>query len=175
MPGFADHVDGSFGEAWSGDVPNGSHVNLVIGRRGSPTAAAAAAAFASPGRATRRSWRAWAPETRSTPATIVLNKATVASDLHGRVTWGAAQLGIAEGVMDAVADGLIDPADAGELVILVAVWVDPAASDETAVRAANRDAARRALDDALQGDRRDRIGELLGLRGTATNAFYSGR
>ncbi len=67
--------------------------------------------------------------------------------------------------MDAVADGAIDPADAGELVLLVAVWVDPAASDETAVRAANRDAARRALDDAFQGDRAGRIDELLALRG----------
>jgi formaldehyde-activating enzyme involved in methanogenesis len=70
---------------------------------------------------------------------------------------------------------VIDPADAGELVILVAVWVDPAASDETAVRAANRDAARRALDDAFEGDRGGRIDELLALRGSATNAFYSGR
>ena len=109
------------------------------------------------------------------PATIILNKATIDSDLHGRITWGAAQLGIGEGVMDAVADGAIDAADAGELVILVAVWVDPAADDETAVRAANRDAARRALADAFQGDRRGRIDELLALRGSATNAFYSGR
>ena len=175
MPGFADHVDGSFGEAWSGDVPNGSHVNLVIGRRGSPTAAAAAAAFASPGPGHAPVMACLGAGNAVRPATIVLNKATVASDLHGRITWGAAQFGIAEGVMDAVADGLIDPADAGEVVILVAVWVDPAASDETAVRAANRDAARRALDDALRGDRRDRIGELLALRGSATNAFYSGR
>jgi formaldehyde-activating enzyme involved in methanogenesis len=41
-----DDVDDRFGEAWAGTAPNGSHVNLVIGRRGSPTAAAAAAAMA---------------------------------------------------------------------------------------------------------------------------------
>jgi hypothetical protein len=35
-----DDVDGRFGEAWAGTAPNGSHINLVIGRRGSPTAAA---------------------------------------------------------------------------------------------------------------------------------------
>ncbi|MDX6526579.1 MAG: hypothetical protein QOI43_2090, partial [Gaiellales bacterium] len=35
-----DWFDGRLGEAWSGTVPNGSHVNLAIGRRGSPTAAA---------------------------------------------------------------------------------------------------------------------------------------
>jgi 5,6,7,8-tetrahydromethanopterin hydro-lyase len=175
VPGFADNVDGSFGEAWSGDVPNGSHVNLVVARRGSPTAAAAASAFACPGPGHAPVMACLGAGNAVRPATIVLNKATVASDLHGRITWGAAQLGIAEGVMDAVAGGVIDPADAGELVLLVAVWVDPAASDETAVRAANRDAARRALDDAFQGDRAGRIDELLALRGSATNAFYSGR
>jgi 5,6,7,8-tetrahydromethanopterin hydro-lyase len=108
------------------------------------------------------------------PATIVLNKATVASDLHGRITWGAAQLGIAAGVMDCVADGILSEGDAAELVILVAVWVDPDAADETAVRAANRDAVRRAVIDALSTDRSARVRELLDLRDSATNAFYSG-
>ena len=32
----------AIGEAWSGEVPNGSHINVVLARRGSPTAAAAA-------------------------------------------------------------------------------------------------------------------------------------
>ena len=35
-------MDGRIGEAWAGEVPNGSHINLVVARRGSPTAAAAA-------------------------------------------------------------------------------------------------------------------------------------
>ena len=48
-------ADGLIGEAWSGEAPNGSHVNLVIARRGSPTAAAAAGALCSPAPATCRS------------------------------------------------------------------------------------------------------------------------
>ena len=32
---------------------------------------------------------------------------------------------IAQGVLDAVADGLVDPAEAAEVIVLVAVWVDP--------------------------------------------------
>ena len=43
-------------------------------------------------------------------------------------------------MLDAVADGLLEPT--GDLLVLVAVWVDPGASDETAVRLANRDAVR---------------------------------
>ena len=36
-----DDLDGRIGEGWSGVAPNGSHVNVVLARRGSPTAAAA--------------------------------------------------------------------------------------------------------------------------------------
>ena len=76
--------------------------------------------------------------------------------------------------MDCVADGVLSEDDAAELIVLVAVWVDPDAADETAVRAANRDALRRAIIDAPSNDRSARIRELLDLRDTATNAFYSG-
>jgi 5,6,7,8-tetrahydromethanopterin hydro-lyase len=175
MPGDIDPVDGCFGEAWAGDVPNGSHINLVIGRRGSRIAAAAAGAFASPGPGHAPVMACLGAGNAVRPATIVLNKATIASDLHGRITWGAAQLGIAAGVMDCVADRVLSAEDAAELVILVAVWVDPDAADETAVRAANREAVRRAVEDALAHDRSARIDELLALRDSATNAFYRGR
>ncbi|HSD01058.1 MAG TPA: formaldehyde-activating enzyme [Gaiellales bacterium] len=174
MDAARDSMDGRFGEAWSGTVPNGSHVNLVIARRGSRTAAAAAAAFASPGPGHAPVMACLGAGNAVRPATIVLNKATIASDLHGRITWGAAQLGIAAGIMDCIGEGILSEEDAAELVILVAVWVDPDAGAETAVRAANRDAVRRALIDALSDDRSARISELLELRDSATNAFYSG-
>ena len=84
------------------------------------------------------------------PTTIVVNKSPIEGDAKvGPITWGAAQLGIAQGVLDAVAEGLIDAAEAAEIVLLVAVWVDPAAADETAVKAANRAAMRDAIADAL--------------------------
>ncbi len=106
------------------------------------------------------------------PPTIVLNKATATEPTHQLITWGAAQLGIGAGVMDAVADGLIERDLIDELVLLVAVWVDPKADDKVAVRAANRDATLRALSDALAADRDHRIDELIALRDSATNAFY---
>jgi formaldehyde-activating enzyme len=77
--------------------------------------------------------------------------------------------------MDCVAEGILSDEDASELVILVAVWVDPDAGDETAVRAANREAVRSAVEDALASDRSGRVRELLDLRDSATNAFYSGQ
>ena len=90
------------------------------------------------------------------------------------MTWGAAQLGIAQGVLDAVADGTLAAADAAELVLLVAVWVDPEASDETAVRAANREAMRGALADAVAPPSADEVRALVERREDAANAYYGG-
>ena len=102
----------------------------------------------------------------------MMNKGTANDERHQTITWGAAQLGIAQGVLDAVADGLLEAS--GDLVVLVAVWVDPGAHDETAVRTANR-----AVD--AQGDRRLRRGSRpdrsRGSRRTtrrASEPFYSG-
>ena len=68
------------------------------------------------------------------PPTIMINKATAIEARHQTITWGAGQLGIAQGVLDAVADGLLEPT--GDLLVFVCVWIDPAADDETAVRQA---------------------------------------
>ena len=45
---MTDRLDGRIGEAWSGEAPNGSHINVVVARRGSPTAAAIVGALAQP-------------------------------------------------------------------------------------------------------------------------------
>ncbi len=37
----------------------------------------------------------------------MMNKATARDERHEQMTWGAAQLGIGQGVLDAVADGLL--------------------------------------------------------------------
>jgi 5,6,7,8-tetrahydromethanopterin hydro-lyase len=164
-------IDGRIGEAWSGEVPNGSHVNVVLAARGSPVAAAAVSALAlpAPGHtpilvclgAGRAVW----------PPTIMTNKATVKDERLARVTWGGAQLGIGEGVLDAVEAGLLR-AD-GDTLVLVAVWVDPDAADQKAVRAANRDAVARAIRAAVDGPAEGEVEALLDGRGTLTNAFYA--
>ena len=148
-----DQLDGRVGEGWSGDDPNGSHVNVVLARRGSPTAAAIVGVFAhpSPGHtpvlccvgATKQEYEpVW-------PPTLMMNKATALAERHQTITWGAAQLGIGQGVLDAVADGLIEAS--GDLLVLVAVWVIPRREDETAVRAANRAAVRKAIGVCVSG------------------------
>jgi 5,6,7,8-tetrahydromethanopterin hydro-lyase len=170
-----DRLDGAIGEAWSGEVPNGSHINLVLARRGSPTAAAAAAVLASPrpGHLPILACLKGAG-TPVRPATIVVNKATIDGDELARMTWGAAQLGIAQGVLDAVAEGLLDAEEAAEVIVLVAVWVDPGAHDETAVRRANREATRAAIADAIEPPGAEAVRALAKQRNEATNAYYTG-
>ena len=170
-----DGLDGRIGESWSGEVPNGSHINVVLARRGSPTAAAAAGALAGPRPGHLPYLACLSPGVLVRPATIVVNKSPIeGGGALGPITWGASQLGIAQGVLDAVADGLIDPAEVAEVVILVAVWVDPAAHDETAVKRANREAMRGAIADALQPPSSADVQVLVERREDAANMYYSG-
>jgi 5,6,7,8-tetrahydromethanopterin hydro-lyase len=167
-----DDLDGRIGEAWSGIAPNGSHVNVVVARRGSPTAAAAAAALASPRPGHVPFLATLEAGVAIRPPTIVVNKATIEDERLARMTWGAAQVGIAQGVLDAVAAGTLEAGEAAELVLLVAVWVDPAASDEEAVRAANREAAHAALADAVSPPSAEDVAALAGRREHLRNAYF---
>lgn len=170
-----DDLDGRIGEGFAGEPPNGSHVNVVLARRGSATAAALTGALASPRPGHLPFLACLEPGTVVRPATIVVNKATLEPGaLHERLTWGAAQLGIAQGVLDAVADGTLPAGEAAELVLLVAVWVDPAAHDETAVRLANREATHRAISDAAGPPAAEAVRALAARREGARNVYYGG-
>jgi formaldehyde-activating enzyme len=171
-----EELDGRIGEGWSGTAPNGSHVNVVLARRGSPTAAAAISMFAQPSPGHTPVLVCVGPTHQEYepvwPPTLMMNKATAVDDRHQTLTWGAAQLGIAQGVLDAVADGLIDAS--GDLLVLVAVWVDPAVEDETAVRESNRAATRKALGVCVNGRDPERAAALVDRRDDLRNPFYSG-
>ena len=174
---MARDLDGAIGEGWGGDEqPNGSHVNVVLARRGSPTAAALMTAFTTPrpghtpvlacvGDHPTRYEPIW-------PPLVMMNKATAETDRHQTLTWGAAQLGLGQGVLDAVADGLLEATD--EHIVFVAVWVNPGASDETLVRKANREAMRKAIEVAVRGRDPQAAQALVDRRDELTSPFYGG-
>jgi 5,6,7,8-tetrahydromethanopterin hydro-lyase len=108
------------------------------------------------------------------PATIVVNKTTLESETLERLTWGAAQLGIAQGVLDCVAGGVLPADEAGEIVVLVVVWVDPEGTDETAVRTAAREATAAAIADAAAAPDATAIEKLAARRESGSNRFYGG-
>jgi formaldehyde-activating enzyme len=171
-----DALDGRIGDGWGGVKPNGSHVNVVLARRGSPTAAAAIGMLAHPSPGHTPVLVCVGPTEQEYepvwPPTLMMNKATALDDNHQTLTWGAAQLGIAQGVLDAVADGLLEAT--GDLLVLVAVWVDPRASDENAVRVANREAVRKAIGTCVNGRDPDAAARLVDRRDTIASPFYGG-
>lgn len=167
-------LDGRIGEGWAGDAPNGSHINVVIGRRGSACHAGIVGALASPRPGHLPFQVCLELGTAVRPTTIFVNKATMDGDEHARLTWGAGQLGVAQGVLDAVAEGLIDSADAVELALLAAVWIDPKASDETAVKRAARKATRDAIADAVSPTSAEAVSSLAGKREEANTPYYRG-
>jgi len=171
-----EELDGRIGEGWGGVKPNGSHVNVVLARRGSVTAAAAASMLAHPspghtpvlvcvGEEESRYEPVW-------PPTLMMNKATAVDERHETLTWGAAQLGIAQGVLDAVADGVIEATH--DIVVLVAVWVDPAADDETALCRANRESVRKAIGMCIEGRDPDAVARMVAERDSVKSPFYGG-
>ena len=106
-------LDGRIGEGWGGDPgANGSHVNVVLAARGSATAAALLSTFTTPSPGHTPILVVVGEDQPSYepvwPPTIMINKATAIEERHQTITWGAGQLGIAQGVLDAVADGLLD-------------------------------------------------------------------
>jgi formaldehyde-activating enzyme len=172
-----DELDGRIGEGWGGLSPNGAHVNVVLARRGSPTAAAAVGMFAHPtpghtpvlvcvGAEQTRYEPVW-------PPTLMMNKATALEERQQMFTWGAGQLGIAQGVLDTVADGLIEATH--ELIVLVAIWIDAQADDETALRLAAREAVQKALRMCVHGRDASAAQRLVDDRNTLASPFYSGR
>ena len=170
-------LDGRLGEGWGGDPgPNGCHVNVVLGERGSAVSAALLGTFTTPAPG-HTPIMVVVGESQDTyepvwPPTIMINKATALDDRHQTITWGAGQLGIARGVLDAVAEGLI-PAS-GDLLVLVCVWIDPGASDETAVRDAARAATLNGLRQAVNGRDASVAQDLVSRRDSVTSPFYGG-
>ena len=129
-----------FGEASAGEGTNRAHVSTVLGRRDGPVGTAWATALASPSAGHAPFVVVARPNLPVVPFTLFVPRATIVSPSHGQLTWGAAQAGIAAGVLD------LHRADAeGELCIIAAVWVDPLADDEDAVFEHNRAAVAAAI------------------------------
>lgn len=170
------NYDGLIGEGWGGADPEGAHVNVVLAERGTATAAALLTTFTSPapghapilvvvGEDKDHYEPVW-------PPTIMINKETALQPTHQKLTWGAGQLGIAQGVLDAVAEDLIPCS--GDLIVFVAIYIGPGASDETAVRVASRAATLKGVRTAKEGRAPAATQAMVDRRDSLRSPFYSG-
>ena len=164
-------MDGmQIGEGFVGEGAEAAHVNTVLGSREGPVATAWATALATPRAGHVPFVAVVRPGLAVKPFTLFVNKAAIGSERHGDLTWGAAQAGVAGGVADAVAEGVIGRAAVGDLVLIAAVWVNPAATDEEAVYANNRAATLTALRNGAAG--RPDLDEVLAARDEPRNPFF---
>ena len=100
------------GESFVGEGAEAAHVNTVLGGRDGPVGTAWATALAMPRPGHSAFVTILRPNLPVKPLTLFVNKAAMADERHGDLTWGAAQAGVAGGVADAVADGVISSEEA---------------------------------------------------------------
>lgn len=136
------------GEALVGSGGETAHSNLVLGPRGGPAGTAFATALATPRAGHLPYLVILAPNVLAKPATLFVNKIAVEGELHGKLTWGAAQIGLAMGIRDAAA---LLPAEAfDQWVVIASVLVNATAKDERAVFENQRRAACLCIERALR-------------------------
>jgi 5,6,7,8-tetrahydromethanopterin hydro-lyase len=161
------------GEAFVGEGANAAHVNTVLGRKGGGVETAWATALATPRQGHAAFVVTLQPSLAVKPLTLFVNKAEIHGDRHAELTWGAAQAGVAVGVLEAVRTGTIPRDEVDDLLLIAAVWVSREADDEELVHAWNAEATRRAL--TAGADRLPLLDELYAAAGEPWNAFFRPR
>jgi 5,6,7,8-tetrahydromethanopterin hydro-lyase len=160
------------GESFVGGGVDAAHVNTVLGLRDGPVGTAWATALATPSAGHTPFVAVVQPGLPAKPFTLFVNKAAIEGDEHGRLTWGAAQAGVARGVVRAVRDGVIARELVDELALIVAVWVNPGAGDEQAVFVNNATATLQAL--RAGADRSPSTDDVLAAGDSPANPYFSG-
>jgi 5,6,7,8-tetrahydromethanopterin hydro-lyase len=159
------------GESFIGEGANAAHINTVFGDREGPVGTAWASALASPSAGHVPFVAVLRPSLPVKPLTLFVTKAAPADDAHGDLIWGPAQAGVAAGVADAVAEGVIAADEVDRTAIIAAVWVNPAATDADAVYHHNREATRTALRNGASG--LPALDDVLDARSAPANPFYT--
>ncbi|MEI7506632.1 MAG: formaldehyde-activating enzyme [Actinomycetes bacterium] len=145
MSGTSD-VGFEVGEGFAGDGTNAAHINTVLGKKSGAVGGAFVNILGSPTVGHIPFLVVWKPNVPVTPATLFVNKAAIANDRHGELTWGAAQAGVAHGVTEYAAHRFAELGQSDAFVLLTAVWVNPEADDAEAVYRNNHQATLAALE-----------------------------
>jgi len=159
------------GESFVGEGVNAAHVNTVFGHRDGPAGTAWATALATPSAGHVPFVTVLRPSLPVKPLTLFVTKAAPAGDAHGLLIWGPAQAGIAAGVADALADGVITEAQADSHAVIAAVWVNPDADDAETVYANNRLSVRTALENGARD--LPSAADVIAARNSPSNPFFT--
>jgi 5,6,7,8-tetrahydromethanopterin hydro-lyase len=171
VPGLHQVSAIEIGESFIGSGVNAAHINTVLGQRTGPVGAAWATALATPSAGHVPFIAVLAPGVAVKPLTLFVSKSAITGEVHGNLTWGAAQAGVSGGVADAVADGVVPDGSLDDLALIVAVWVNPDANDADTVYRNNRTATATAL--ANGRAHRPKADEIAAHVARPSNPFYA--
>ena len=113
-------------ESWSAAEPE-----VVIGELDGPVGHAIANLIGDQVKGHSRVWAILNSDVQVRPATLMVSKYTAPNARYTNVLMGTVQAAVANGVLDAVRSGDIPRDAVDEIGIIVAVWLDPSAADES--------------------------------------------
>jgi bifunctional enzyme Fae/Hps len=139
------------GEALIGSGNELAHIDLMIGNKDGPVGSAFAENMANLSIGHTPLLAVVRPNLPTKPATLIIPKVTVGCLEDANKIFGPAQTAVGRAVADAVAEGIIDKAEAENLVIMVNVFIHPDAQDFRKIYQYNYGATKLALKRAIDG------------------------
>jgi bifunctional enzyme Fae/Hps len=137
------------GEALVGKEPEIAHIDLVIGSKDGPIAAAFAAGLSNLSAGHTPLLAVIRPNLPPKPFTLIVPKVTVTSMEQAEKIFGPAQAAVAKAVADAVEENIIPKDKADDLLIICSVFIHPKASDYRKIYHYNYGATKLALRRAM--------------------------
>ncbi len=139
------------GEALVGGGNEVAHIDLIMGKRGSPAETAFANCLTNNKDGFSSLLAVVAPNLPCRPHTVMFNKVTMKKGKQAVQMFGPAQRGVAMAIMDCVQDGTISAGDANNMFICVGVFIHWKASDDRLIQQYNYEATKLAVKNAMSG------------------------
>jgi bifunctional enzyme Fae/Hps len=139
------------GEALIGEGYEVAHIDLMIGDKNSPVAAAFANALSQLSAGHTPLLAVIRPNLITKPPAVIIPKVTVKDMFQAELIFGVAQMAVAKAIADAVEEGVIPQDKADELLVIVSVFIHPKAKNKHKVFYYNYGATKLALRRAMQG------------------------
>ncbi|MEM2907090.1 MAG: formaldehyde-activating enzyme, partial [Candidatus Odinarchaeota archaeon] len=142
-------MDYLVGEALLGTDAEVAHIDLLVGDKNGPVGAAFANGLTQLSQGHTPLLAVIRPNLPPKPMTLIVPKVTVQNLEQANKIFGPAQAAVAKAIADAVEEGLIPQDKLEDWVIIVSVFIHPAAQDDRKIYHFNYSATKLALKRAL--------------------------
>ncbi len=159
-----------FGEALVGEGNEVAHIDLIIGDKDGPAGVGFAFGLAHQTHGHTKLYAVLTPNLPAKPFTLIVPKVTIENMKQAEQIFGPAQYAVAKAVVDSVAEGVIPKDIVDDVVIIVGVFIHPAAKDSDKIYQYNYEAVKQAIKRAMEGE--PRIDDILAQKDKVTHPFY---